>query len=119
MNLPLVDENLYVWLLRNRDIPYDIGLGTFNNQNSKTKKFNISPRHRSLTTNHKLATVDLLAQIPNDRNEFLTLDKTFRQKSPPMPLIEPEQIYWTYDQVYIDRASEKSSLMLGQDHGGT
>ena len=37
MNVPLVDENLYVRSLRNRDILYDTRLSTFDNHNSKTK----------------------------------------------------------------------------------
>ena len=68
MNMPLVDENLDVRLLKNRDIPYktrfstfdsqnskakqpDTRLSTFDNQNSKTKKPSISLRCNSLTKN--------------------------------------------------------------------
>ena len=38
MNMALIDENLYVRLLRNRDIPYDIRTSTFDNQSSKPKQ---------------------------------------------------------------------------------
>ena len=38
MDVPLVDKNLYVRSLRNRDIPYDIKLSTFDNQNRKNKE---------------------------------------------------------------------------------
>ena len=78
MNVALVDKNLYVGLLRSRDILNDIGtstvhsqnsnakqpdtrLSTFDSQNRKTKKPNIPPRQRTLTTNHKLVTSDLSA----------------------------------------------------------
>ena len=37
MNVPPVDENLYVKSLWNRDIPYKTWLGPFDSQNSKTK----------------------------------------------------------------------------------
>ena len=40
MNVPPVDENLYVKSLWNRDIPYETWLSTFDNQNSKTKQPN-------------------------------------------------------------------------------
>ena len=53
MNAPPADENIDVRLLRNKDIHYDTRLSTFDNQNSKTKKPDISPRCISLTTNHK------------------------------------------------------------------
>ena len=88
--------------LRKRDIPYDTRLSTFDNQNSKTKKPDtrcstfdnqnsktkkpdIPPICRSLTTNCKLATADLSAQLPNDKNKFLTLGQTLRQRSPNTP----------------------------------
>ena len=38
MNVPLVNENLHVMSLGNRDIPYDTRLSTFANQNKNTKK---------------------------------------------------------------------------------
>ena len=38
MNVPLVDENLYVSSLRNRNTPYDIRHRQFDNKNSKTQK---------------------------------------------------------------------------------
>ena len=37
MNIPPLDENLYVKSLQNRDIPYETQLSIFDNQNSKTK----------------------------------------------------------------------------------
>ena len=37
MNMPQVDENLYVRSLRKKDIPYDIRVSKFDNQNGKTK----------------------------------------------------------------------------------
>ena len=43
MNVPLVDENLYVRSLRNRDIPYDTRPSTYDSQNRKTKKPDIPP----------------------------------------------------------------------------
>ena len=101
MNMPPVDENLYVRVMRNRDIPYDTRCSTFDNQNNKTKKPDIPPRCSSLTTNCKLATANLSAQMSNDRNGFLTSDQTFRWKSLPTPLIGPKQINWTSDQVDI------------------
>ena len=119
MNLALVDENLYMSSLRNRKIPYDIRTSTFDSQNSKTKKPGIPPICSSLTRNCKLATPDVSAQPSDDRNELLSLDQTFRQRSPPTPLIGPEQISWTSDQVNVDRTSEKFSLTLGQDYGDT
>ena len=95
--MPLVDTNFNVRLLGNRNIPYDTRLSTFDNQNSKTKKPDIPPRCSSLTTNHKLATANLSAQLSNARNKFLTLDQTVRQKSPPTPVIGPEKTNWTSD----------------------
>ena len=82
MNVPPLDENLYVSSLRNRDILHDVRLSTFDNQNSKTKKPDIPPRHSSSTTNCTLTTANLSAQLPSDRNKFLTLDQTFRPWSP-------------------------------------
>ena len=70
MNVPPADKNLYVRSLRKRNIPYDTRLSTFDNQNSKTKKPDMSPRHSSLTTNHKLTTADLSTQPSNDRSNF-------------------------------------------------
>ena len=58
MNVPPVDENLYIRSLTNRVIIYDTRLGTFDNLNSKTKKPDIPPSHSSLTTNCKLVTAD-------------------------------------------------------------
>ena len=69
-------------MLRNIDIPYNTRLSTFDNQNSKTKKPYILPRCRSLAKNFKLSTVDVSAQRPNKRNQFFTLNQTFRQRSP-------------------------------------
>ena len=60
MNVPPVDENLYVRSFRNRDTPCDTRLITFNNQNSKRKKPDITPRCSSLTTNCNITTADLL-----------------------------------------------------------
>ena len=115
MNVPSVEDNPYVRSLRNRDIPYDIRTSTCDTQNSKTKKPNTvlstlhnqnsqkkkkpdtPPRCSSLTTNHKPATANWLAQLPNDRKEFFTSAKTFRQRSPTTTVIGPEQINWTYD----------------------
>ena len=65
MNVPLVDKNLHLRSLRNRDILYDTRLSTFDNQNSKTKKHDIPPRHSRLTVNCKLTTADISAQLPN------------------------------------------------------
>ena len=48
MNVPLVDENLHVKLLRNRNIPYDTTHRPFDHQNNKTKKPDIPPRYSSL-----------------------------------------------------------------------
>ena len=69
MSVPLVDKNLHVRSLRNRDIPYDTRLSTYDNQNSKTVKPDIPTRHSSLTTNFKLTTADTSAQLPNGRNK--------------------------------------------------
>ena len=116
INVPPVDKNLHVRLLRNRDIPYYTRLITFDNQNSKTKKPDIPPRCSSLTINHQLTTAEISAQPPNSRNKFLASGQTFRQRFPLTP-IGPEWINWTYDQVDIDKRSEIFSQTLWQDHG--
>ena len=92
MNVSPVDENLYVRSLRNRAIPYDIRLCTFDNQNTKIKKYDSPPRCSSLTTSHKLTTADLSAQLPHNRNKCLTLDQTFRQRSPQHPLQDQNKL---------------------------
>ena len=63
MNVPLVDENLYIRSLRNGNIPNYTRHRLFNNQNSKTKKPDIPPRCGSLTTSHKMTTADISAQL--------------------------------------------------------
>ena len=83
MNVPLVDENLYVRLLRNRNIPYNIRHRQFDNQNGKTQKPDMPPRCSSLTINHKATSADISAQLSSSRNNFLTLENAFRQRSPP------------------------------------
>ena len=40
MNVPSVDENLYIKSLQNRDMPYKSQLTIFDSQNSKTKQPN-------------------------------------------------------------------------------
>ena len=59
MNVALVDENLYVRILRNRNIPYDIRHRQFDNQNSKIRKPDIHPRHSSILTNHKIDATEI------------------------------------------------------------
>ena len=81
--MPLVDENLYVKTLRNRNIPYDIRHRQFDNQNSKTQKPNIPPRHSNLLTSHKIATADISTQLSSNRDIFMTTVNVFRQVSPP------------------------------------
>ena len=48
MNVPPVDNNLYVKMLKSRNIPYDIRHRQMDNQNSRGQKPNIPPRPRSL-----------------------------------------------------------------------
>ena len=109
MNVPKVDDNLYMKSLRNRYIPYNTRLSTFDRQKSKTVKPKVPPRPRSSKANYKQTTVDLSVQLPTDRNEFLTLDQTFRQRSPSTPLRRPKEINWTSDQVNVHRAGDKFS----------
>ena len=83
MNVLLVDENLYVRVLQNRDIPYNTGLSTSDNQNSKIKqpdtrhitfdnqntkavKPKTPPRHSSIKSNCEHTTTDLSAQPPTE-----------------------------------------------------
>ena len=49
----------------------------------------------------------------------MTSDQTLRQRSSPIPFKGPEQINLTYDQVHIDKMSEKFPWTLGLDHGNT
>ena len=88
IKVPPVDENLYVRLLRNRNIPYDIRHRQFGNQNSKTQKTDIPPRCSSLTTNCKTTSADISAQRQSSRNNFWTLDNAFKQRSPPTPVVK-------------------------------
>ena len=93
MNVPSVDEYLYMRVLRNRDVHYDTRLSTFDNENSKpkqpnsrlntfdnlnrkTKKPNIPHKCSSLTRDHKLATADLSLQLPNDINQSKIIIKS-------------------------------------------
>ena len=69
INMPPVDENLYIRSLKNRDIPNDTRLRSFDSQNSKTKKPDIPPRCHSLTTNCKLTTADISTQLSNSRDK--------------------------------------------------
>ena len=62
MDVPLVDENLHVRTLRNRNIPYDIRHKQFDNQNSKTQKPDIPPRHNNLLRDCKIAAADISTQ---------------------------------------------------------
>ena len=99
-NVPVVDKNLYVKSLRNRNIPYDIRQRQFGNLNSKTQKPDVPPRCSSLITNHKITTADISAQLSGRRNKFPTLDNAFRQRSTPTSIVRPNQINLSCE--YVD-----------------
>ena len=53
MNVPPVDENLYIKALRSGNIPYDTRHRQLDSQNSRGQRPKIPPRQSSLETNCK------------------------------------------------------------------
>ena len=82
MNVPLVDENLYVWMLRKWNIPYDIKHRQLHKQNSKTQTPNIPHRYSSLTNICRINTADISAQLPSSSSNFMTPDNALWRRSP-------------------------------------
>ena len=119
MNVPPVDKNLYVRLLRNRHIPYDIRHRQSDNQNSQTKKPYICPRCSSVTTNNKITTADISAQMPSSSNKFLTPNNAFRQRSPTTPTVRQNKINFTHEYVDTDKTNERFSQTQRQDPNNT
>ena len=78
MNVPPVDENLYVQTLRNRNIPYNVRNRQYDNQHSRGQKPNIPPRQSSLQRNHNVITTEISTQLQQSRN--MSIGKTFRQE---------------------------------------
>ena len=118
-NVSLVDENLYLRTLRNKNIPYDIRHRQFDKQNSKTEKPHIPPGYSSLNKISKINTADLSAQLPSSRNKFLTPDNAFRQRSPPTPNVRQNQINFTQEYVDTDKTCERFSLTHRQGPNNT
>ena len=114
MNVPLIDEILYVKALRNKNIPYDIRNRQFDNQNSKTQKLDIPPRCSSLTKNCKITTVVISVQLSSSRNKLMTPDNAFRQRSPPTPTIRQNWFNLTHEYVDSHKTKERFSQTYRQ-----
>ena len=120
MYVPLVDGNLNIRSLSNRNIPYEIGHRQFDNQNSNIQKTDIPPScSSSLITNHKITTADISAQVPSSRNKFLTLDNAFRWMSPQTPIVRLNQINLTHEYVDRDKTSDRFSHTYRQHPDNT
>ena len=72
----------------------------------------------AVTTIHKTTSADISAQPSSSRNNFLTLDNAFRQRSPPTPMVKQNQIL-THEYVDIDKTSERFSRTHQQDPNNT
>ena len=89
MNVPSVDNNLYVRTLRNRNIQYDVRNGQLDNQNHRGQKYNISPIQNSLQKNCNVKTTDLLTQSQHSRN--MPIGNTFGHEYIPIPTSRHER----------------------------
>ena len=76
MNVPPVDQNLYVRTTRSRNTPYDVRQRQLNNQNNRGEKLNIPPRQSSLQRDCKVAT-DISREPQRDRE--MPMYNTFQQ----------------------------------------
>ena len=92
MNVPLVNENLYVRTLRNSNISYDIRHRQFDNQNSRGQKPDIPPRQGSLQTNHNMMTTDISTQLQCSRN--MSTCHTFTWEYTPTPTSRHNKYIW-------------------------
>ena len=90
MNVPSVDENLYVKTIRNRTIPYDIRHKHLNNQNNRGQKPNITPRQGRLQTKCTVTTIDIPTKPQGSRD--MSMHTMSRQISSPTPALQHNRI---------------------------
>ena len=104
--------------MENRNFPYVIRHGQFDNEESKTQKSDIPPRHSSLLTNHKIAAADISTQPSYNRDIFMTLDNAFRQMSPKIPTVRHDPMNLTSRYTEPGK-SERSLQVHRQGHDNT
>ena len=83
MNIPSVDNNLYVRTLRSRNIPYDIRHRQTDKQNNRGQKLHIPTRPYSLKTNSKVITFNIPTHPLS--NKDMTICNTLRQEHIQIP----------------------------------
>ena len=83
MNVPPVDDNLYVRTLRNGNISYTLRIRQIDSQNSRGQKSNIPHKQTSLPTNCDVITSDISKQSQHSKD--ITIGNTIRQEHIQIP----------------------------------